>query len=191
MLNVSTRDNSLIQATVRIRKDQRKRLELEINAKGVGLADAIRDNLDLAFAIKEELSKIVEGEYDENDPKNAPRLVHSLLFRVEERILAALDNLAERISHSKPVQTNPLVKDPAYLIENLVGLLSAHSDYSIEVWLGAFLEIAPRMEMIGDQQMQELEDKGKLWLEENSLFNKKNSPSGYLSQNTSDKIAQE
>jgi len=50
----------MIQATIRIRSDQRLRLERERRARGGTFADALRDNLDLAFAVKSELATIID-----------------------------------------------------------------------------------------------------------------------------------
>ena len=181
----------LTQVTMRIRPDQKKRLEMEGRARGTKVADVVRDSLDLAFAMKEELSKIVEGEYDENDPKNAPRLVHSLLFRVEERILSALDGLEERFDkrlagaapngafpnesayeHSGADNAYPAIgqNNVAVTIDEFVSLISNSSERAAEIWIGAFLEIVPRLELVGREQLDELKYKGELWLEEHGYY---------------------
>jgi len=163
----------LIQATVRIRSDQKRRLEQECRAKGVGIADALRDNLDLAFAMKAELARIAEGEYDENDPKNTPRLVHSLLFRVEERILTAFEDLSKRIDLSQNEKgslgvSKELLREysPQQITKAFVALIADDSKYDTTVWLGAFLEIVSRLHLVTQVQLDELERKGSDWLEE-------------------------
>lgn len=167
--------NSLAQATVRVRADQKNRLDAEIRARGGTLADVIRDNLDLAFAIKEELSQIVEGEYDQNDPKNAPRLVHALLFRVEERILAALDDLAQRIESNRLAMQSGANRSgqsvdatPLETTKRFLSLAVDLDEHPMAVWVGAFLEIIPRLEMVGEEQLKELAAKGEKWLAENT-----------------------
>jgi len=185
-LAIEDRENEnddLAQISVRIRKDQRSRLEGEQRARGTRLADVVRDNLDLAFAMKAELAKIVEGEFDNNDPANAPRLIHSLLFRVEERILAGLDRLAEdfelrfsmlngnSVSHPS---TGEERKDPMEVrkrklsetVSNFISMIAENNELSKEVWLGAFLEIVPRIDLVGVQQLSDLEEKGKRWMAE-------------------------
>ncbi len=177
---------SLQQSTIRLRVDQKDRLESEVRARGGNLAEALRDNLDLAFAMKEELSKIVECEFDQHDPKNVPRLVHSLLFRVEERILNALDGLSRNMdgklaSLSGLASVNsPRLEchkdlpsadkaifgvDGRELAEAFVSLVVEDSRYPTTVWLGAFLEIVPRLESVSQEQIKELEYKGEDWLE--------------------------
>lgn len=175
---------SLVQVTTRIRSDQKNRLDMESRARGETIADTIRNNLDLAFAMKAELSKIVEGEYDGNDPKNTPRLIHSLLFRVEERILGALDGLSNRIERrivdfgayaqrrsaicadengetgNEPTEEYSEVE----IISDFISLITDNSEYPMEVWLGAFLEIVPRLELVSLAQLGELKEKGDAWL---------------------------
>ncbi len=191
--DVARLEEILVQATIRIRADQRNRLESERRARGTNLAEVLRDNLDLAFAMKEELSKIVEGEYDQNDPKNAPRLVHSLLFRVEERILGALDSLSQRVengfasnqngkskrrdadgspSSTKPTRANG--SDTTATIENFLSLITNSDERSPEIWIGAFLEVVPRLELVGMEQLGELQYKGETWLEEHGFYSGKN-----------------
>ncbi len=191
--NIERSEESLVQATIRIRADQRNRLEVERRARGTNLADVLRDNLDLAFAVKEELSKIVEGEYDQNDPKNAPRLVHSLLFRVEERILGALDSLSQRIEHgfashqngkskrnnadgSTPSATSASANgnDISVTIENFLSLVTNSEEHSPAIWIGAFLEVVPRLELVGMEQLGELQYKGETWLEEHGYYSANN-----------------
>ncbi|MCB0320969.1 MAG: hypothetical protein KDD60_08585 [Bdellovibrionales bacterium] len=150
------------------------------------MVDVLRDNLDLAFAVKAELAKIIEGDYDENDPKNAPRLVHALLFRVEERILGALDGLALKLdkklsqSGESPQTANrydsesDLSSGEANLIEELINgfinLVAPNSDQPQEVWIGAFLEIVPRLALVADEQLEELKHRGEMWLEEHGYY---------------------
>lgn len=163
----------LVQATVRIRSDQKKRLEQECRAKGVGIADALRDNLDLAFAMKAELAKIAEGEYDESDPKNTPRLIHSLLFRVEERILTAFEDLSKRIDVKQESRASVEVSkealgeySPKQIIKAFVALVADDTKYHTTIWLGAFLEIVPRLHLVTQGQLDELQRKGRDWLAE-------------------------
>ncbi|MCB0336105.1 MAG: hypothetical protein KDD62_07355 [Bdellovibrionales bacterium] len=167
--------NSLAQATVRVRADQKYRLDAELRARGGTLADVIRDNLDLAFAIKEELSQIVQGDYDQNDPKNAPRLVHALLFRVEERILASLDDLAQRIDNKRFTTHSgengngqPLEPTALETTERFLSLAVDLDEHPIAVWIGAFLEIIPRLELVGEEQLKEIAVKGEKWLAEHT-----------------------
>lgn len=186
-----SRDVNLVPVCARIRVDQKKRLEIECRARGIRLADGVRDNLDLAFAMKEELAKIVEGSYDENDPHNAPRLAHALLFRVEERILSALDNLALRLETQIGSQAGTRVREVEELnrtaidqklsgqgnsngvgdsIDDFVSLVAGSTEQPLEVWIGAFLEIVPRLELVGADQLNELKYKGELWLEEQGYY---------------------
>jgi|GEM_PF-3972395 len=179
----------MVQATVRIRADQRMSLERERRARGGTLADVLRDNLDLALAVKAELSKIVEGEYDENDPKNAPRLVHTLLFRVEERILAAVDNLSRKLDGDNRsqaatgtaidvnreadrslAQRHERENYVAELVNGFLNLLVGDAEHSPGVWIGAFLEIVPRIERLSDAQVNDVGNRGDLWLEEVGYF---------------------
>ena len=182
--------NQLVQATIRLRADQKARMESEVRARGGNLADVLRDNIDLAFALKSELSKIVEGEYDEHDPTNAPKLVHSLLFRVEERILNAMDNLSIRLENSlanfktekvnaityneiiEPIEHKEEVDEtikPINIrehVESFISIVTEDNKYPPTVWLGAFLELIPRIGLINQEQIQELQRKGENWLEE-------------------------
>ena len=164
------------------------RLERERRARGGTVADVLRDNLDLAFAVKAELAKIVEGEYDENDPKNAPRLVHTLLFRVEERILGALDTLSRKLgkefSHSDAIEVNRATEDSpsngpalptqenymAEVVDGFINLLARDSEHSPEVWIGAFLEIVGRLQLVSGEQLDELKHRGEIWLEEHGYY---------------------
>lgn len=180
---------SLAQVTARIRHDQKRRLEVEGRARGVTLADVLRDNLDLAFAMKEEMATIVEGPYDGNDSKNAPRLIHSLLFRVEERLLGALDGISRQLSSRAVVdcpvrgeRTNVPARSAeasgeesgevklADAIDEFVPCMAGDTEQPLEVWIGAFSEIGPRLELIGADQIRELKYKGGLWLEEHGYY---------------------
>lgn len=172
---------TLVQQTIRLRADQKARLDDEVRARGGTLTDALRENLDLAFAMKAELSKIVEGEFDQTDPASAPKLVHSLLFRVEERILGALDGISRMMEeklfngsvtdgafHRNGGRTDKVsesVRSPRELAEAFITLLTEDSDYPTAVWVGAFLEMVPRLRLVTDEQIKELEHKGEEWLE--------------------------
>lgn len=149
----------LTQATIRIRRDQRKWLTDEVAVKGGNIADAVRDNLDLAFAIKSELASIAVGEYDEGGPKNTTKLVHSLLFRVEERLLLAFDELARKIEHT-PRATDSNGANIDNVVQKFCDQIVGETQFSKEVWLGAFLEIVPRLNLLGEAQIRELEEKG-------------------------------
>lgn len=180
----SDTNRNLLQLTTRIRDDQRKRLEIEHQARGINLSEVIRDNLDLAFAVKNELSKIVEGEYDENDPRNAPRLIHSLLFRVEERILSALDGLAKtfettlnrfaingtsKTGEGASLETNDR-NEVSYIVDEFISRIANNSDHPAEIWVGAFLEIVPRIELVSMGQLTDLHEKGGVWLERQGYY---------------------
>ncbi len=198
-IECSSRDVNLIPICARIRIDQKKRLEIECRARGIRLADGVRDNLDLAFAMKEELAKIVEGTFDENDPHNAPRLAHALLFRVEERILSALDNLAIRLETQIGSRAGTRVRDieaPSRMllsqsiaeqvssngigetIDDFVSLIASGTEQPLEIWIGAFLEIVPRLELVGADHLNELKYKGELWLEEHGYYAAGNGATG-------------
>ncbi len=183
-----TQNGDLAQVTIRIRTDQKNRLDIERRARGAKLADVIRDNLDLAFAMKGEMSNIVEGQIDANDPTTTPRLVHSLLFRVEERILGALDGLAQRFDDclgdgsragksnaARPASTSTVSADEneagiSKTVDEFVSLIANTAHHPAEVWIGAFLEILPRIELVGSEQLDELKEKGELWLEEHGYY---------------------
>lgn len=187
--NLAQNDQSLAQVTARIRHDQKRRLEVECRARGVPVADVLRDNLDLAFAMKEEMATIVEGPYDGNDAKNAPRLIHSLLFRVEERLLGALDEISRQVS-SRPLGDCPMRGErtnmPAKIseasgeesgdvkladaIDEFVPCMAGDTEQPLEVWIGAFSEIGPRLELISADQIRELKYKGGLWLEQHGYY---------------------
>ena len=118
---------------------------------------------------------LVEGEYDDNDPANTPRLVHSLLFRVEERILSGLDSLAESLDKRLPLPNSGtkidiLAADHVFgisdTVKKFVSLIADNDEHSTEVWIGAFLEIVPRLELVGSAQLSDLRQKGRMWLEE-------------------------
>jgi len=133
--------------------------------------------------MKEELASIVEGEFDNNDPSNAPRLIHSLLFRVEERILAGLDRLAEDFeirfstlhgNELSPAKAEDMRKSASNgrrnkvsdTVSSFVSMVADSNELPKEVWLGAFLEIVPRIDLVGVQQLSDLEEKGKRWIAE-------------------------
>jgi hypothetical protein len=187
MLKKENQSPQLVQGTIRIRKDQKKRLEDECRAKGGTVADTLRDNLDLAFAMKSELANIAVGQYDENAPGNTTMLVHSLLFRVEERLLAAFEELAKKLDAKGSGRSMPItveqqkiqfdrleldddkvisINNPQNIIEQFVSLVVSDSSYPTAVWLGAFLEIIPRLSMISKHQLEELQQKGGQWLED-------------------------
>lgn len=187
--NVAQIEPSLAQVTARIRHDQKRRLEVECRARGVPVADVLRDNLDLAFAMKEEMATIVEGQYDGNDSKNAPRLIHSLLYRVEERLLGALDEISRQLSSRSLVncpmhgeRTNIPARNAepsgqesgdvklADAIDEFVPCVAVDTEQPLEVWIGAFSEIGPRLKLISADQIRELKYKGGLWLEEHGYY---------------------
>ncbi len=190
LVSIQNPELNLAQLTIRIRQDQKRRLDIESQARGIKVADVLRDNLDLAFAMKEELAKIVEGEYDENDPCNAPRLVHSLLFRVEERILGALDSLAlrfekqlngsQRSMEYQPLNNpfalskskNPQENNVAQIVDGFISLIAESNNQPPEAWVGAVLEIAPRLDLVDLDQLSQLKHKGGLWLEKQGYYAK-------------------
>lgn len=165
---VLTKDSptaKLIQETIRIRADQKKRLKDECQAKGGTVADALRDNLDLAFAMKSELANIAVGEFNENDPNKTTMFVNSLLFRVEERILNAFDDFTKKmVDGPKPSLNDQPQITAKELVEKFVDLIVDETEYSTSVWVGAFLELVPRISLISSDQLAELERKGDSWI---------------------------
>jgi len=164
-------EKDLVQATIRIRKDQKSRLSSESISRGGTLADIVRDNLDLAFAVKSEMAKVIEGEFDESDPTNAPRLVHTLLYRVEERILSAIEAIDRRpVSRSN----SSLQEENGQYFENIINAflnaLVGNSEYEPEVWIGSFLEIVSRLEFVPQEQLRELSKRGEAWLSEKNYY---------------------
>ena len=165
--NGNNLDANLQRITIRIRRDQVSRLEIEQRARGETFADVLRDNLDLAFSVKEEMAKAIQGQYDAKDPQNAPRLVHSLLRGVEERILAGLDNLARLFEkHFTGVKggqqqsdINHLLDEENYryepaplahreVIDEFLNMITDSNDYPVAPLIGAFLEVVSRMKLV-------------------------------------------
>ncbi|MCB0319278.1 MAG: hypothetical protein KDD60_00050 [Bdellovibrionales bacterium] len=153
----------LIKRTVRLRREQWSRLEGESRARGNKIADVLRENLDLAFSIKEEFAQVLETNGAETAIDSAPRVIHSLLFAMEQRVIAALDGLARKLdtapitlASSEDVSANEAEDELLPRLERLVRLIAPEDQSSAKLWLGCMLNISQRLEAI---KGTELEDK--------------------------------
>jgi predicted transcriptional regulator len=112
------------QFTIRVSPLEFQRLQREASARNVTLSSfarhALRDYLELKRELAETLA-LEEEKSNENGatPANgstAPRIIHTLLARTEERIAATIDGQAERISRLRDdMRTLAAMLDRAYL----------------------------------------------------------------------------
>ena len=104
------------QITIRVSPLEYQRLQREASAGNVTLSSyarrAIRDYLDL----KRELAETLAAEEGNGKRSAAPRIIHALLARTEERMAATIDGQAERISRLRDdIRTIAAMIDRAYL----------------------------------------------------------------------------
>lgn len=106
------------QVTIRVSPLEFQRLQREASARNVTLSSYARHALRDYMELKRELAETLapeEGKSNGNG-SGAPRIIHTLLARTEERIAATIDGQAERISRLRDdMRTLAAMLDRAYL----------------------------------------------------------------------------
>jgi hypothetical protein len=106
------------QVTIRVSPGEFQRLQREASAQNVTLSSyaryALRDYMELKRELAETLAP--EPEKSNGNGSLAPRIIHTLLARTEERIAATIDGQAARISTLRDdIRTLAAMLDRAYL----------------------------------------------------------------------------
>jgi hypothetical protein len=105
------------QITIRVSPSEFQRLRREASARHVTLSSYVRRAICEYLELKHELAETLSSDGGrQNGGAPAPRIIHSLLARSEERIAATIDGQAERISHLRDdMRTLAAMIDRAYL----------------------------------------------------------------------------
>lgn len=106
------------QITIRVSPSEFKRLQREASARNTTLSSYVRHAICEYLDLKHELAETLGSEVEagSGNHRSAPRIIHTLLARTEERVAATIDVQSERISRLRDdIRTIAAMLDRAYL----------------------------------------------------------------------------
>jgi hypothetical protein len=105
------------QITIRVSPPEYKRLQREASARNTTLSSYVRHAICEYLDLKHELAETLNADRESTSGgSRAPRIIHTLLARTEERVAATIDVQSERITRLREdVRTIAAMLDRAYL----------------------------------------------------------------------------